>query len=197
VTAARTAATITAGMSPWARRTVYIAAGALFLAGLGMSGYYLTMLAMWLGVSGWVAWLLPVALDAGAVVGVVMWVTGEQGSDIERYGRTLARQMIAASIVGNALDRALTFAPGPTSPIGLENRGLELLLDRTRALFDLLTGPDAVAAWALLVISMAVGIVFPVLAYRMAHALILVRKEADAARLAAPVTVPAAVEVEP
>lgn len=176
------AASVT-GMPTWARRTVYGAAGALFLAGFGMSAYYLTQLAMWFGVALPFALLLPLALDAGAIVGVVMWVTGGEGSEIETFGRRLARQMIAASVIGNALDRVLTFSPGATAASPEE--GLAVLLTRTQALVELLTTGDTgetLAAWALLTVSVAIGVVFPVLAYRMAHALILTRKAADTAR---------------
>lgn len=171
--------TTLATMAPWARRTVYLAGGVLFASGIGMSAYLLASLAEWFGVPAPFSYLLAAALDAGAVIGVVMWVAGS--GPMARYGELLAKQMLILSVLGNGLERALTFAPGrpPASP----DQGLAVLLERTIALFRLLTtwtDPVAtLAAGALLMISVGIGVVFPLLSYRMAHALILVRQSAE------------------
>lgn len=168
-----------ASMSPWARKGVYFAGGVLFAAGIGMSGFFLSQLAESFGIDAPFSFLLPAALDAGAIVGVFMWVTGT--GEIDLFGRTLARQLFALSILGNGLERALTFAPNGQPPANGD--AFLVLLERTVALMTLLTtwaDPRRTAAtWFLLLVSIGIGIVFPALAYKMGHAIILARKSAD------------------
>jgi hypothetical protein len=177
----KAAQAVVASMSPWARRGVYVFGGVLFAAGLGMSGFFLSQLAESFGIAAPWSYLLPAALDAGAIVGVFMWVTGT--GEIELFGRILARQLFALSILGNGLERALTFAPAGGAVPGAE-LSLAGLLERTVQLMTLLTSWEdprrGAATWFLLLVSVGIGIVFPVLAYRMGHAIILARKSADA-----------------
>lgn len=173
-----------ATMMPWARKGVYWAGGTLFVSGLGMSGYYLANLANVFGIGWPFAALLPAALDAGALVGVFMWVTGT--GEIEEFGRRMARLLFGLSILGNALERALTFNAHPTDPEGIAGALLRTAsLVRTLGLGTPLAGAAPVdgvtvgSSWVLLLISVGLGIVFPVLAYQMGHAVILARKSAE------------------
>lgn len=164
-------------MPSWARAGVYLAGGVLLAAGIGMSGFFLSQLAESFNIAAPYSFLLPAALDAGAVVGVLMWVTGT--GEIELFGRRLARLLFGLSILGNALERALTFTAAPEGVTGMA-----AVLARTVALLEQLSSwedPTAtVATWFLLAVSVGIGIVFPVLAYQMAHATILARKSKDA-----------------
>ena len=164
-------------MPPWARAGVYLAGGVLLAAGIGMSGFFLSQLAESFNIAAPYSFLLPAALDAGAVVGVLMWVTGT--GEIELFGRRLARLLFGLSILGNALERALTFTAAPEGVTGMA-----AVLTRTVALLEQLSNWEeptvTVATWFLLAVSVGIGIVFPVLAYQMAHATILARKSKDA-----------------
>ena len=171
----------TATLTTWARKSVYWFGGLLFLAGFAMSAVALTKLMQMVGIPDEVAWTLFLALDAGAIVGVVMWVGGT--GPVSDYGRSTARSLFLLSIVGNALERLLAFnipagQPTPTS-VDVTLHHLVVLLKR------LFQGDDptaTVALWFLLAMSIGIGIVFPTLAYRMGHAIILARQTSPAAR---------------
>jgi hypothetical protein len=190
----RTAALLEAvdTMPVWSRKVVYCAGGLLFASGLGMSGFFLSLLGMAFRIDMPFALLIPLALDAGAAVGVVMWVTGTGA--IEKFGRSLARLLFGLSILGNGLERMLTFAPIPEPAPHTD--AFAILVQRTNALVNMLTTGSttrpavgatvdgavgsAIVAWFLLAVSIGIGIVFPILAYKMSHGIILARKAADA-----------------
>ena len=63
-------------------------------------------LALLCGFAPWLAWLLPVTIDAGAGAGAVAWL-GRRAGPGRRFGRWLALALLATSVAGNALGHAL------------------------------------------------------------------------------------------
>lgn len=63
-------------------------------------------LALLCGFAPWLAWLLPVTIDAGAGAGAVAWLGRHDGAG-RRFGRWLALALLATSVAGNALGHAL------------------------------------------------------------------------------------------
>lgn len=171
--------TRTSSMPAWAERTTYGAGGLLLAVGLAMSGYFLSQLAAVFGIGYPWAVALPIALDAGAIICVVLWVTGPR--ELESFGHNGTRLLLGLSMLGNALERALTFGvtaipDGTPMTLGLlHGRLVELAQQLTSG-----TALERAATWLLLLVSVGIGVVFPVLTYVMTHAIILTRKAADA-----------------
>jgi len=134
----------------WARQVVYLAGGALFAAGAFLSGWSLTLLAEQCGIPRPFSVSLPLALDAGAAVGVTLWVaaTGE----LQAAGRRTARLLFALSLAGNAVERISSYSQLPASWL-----------------------PRPVLA----AVAVGVAVVFPLLAYLMASLVLLVRNTQD------------------
>ncbi|MCW2899241.1 MAG: hypothetical protein JWO67_1506, partial [Streptosporangiaceae bacterium] len=64
-------------------------------------------LALLCGFSPWLAWLLPVVVDAGAAAGSLVWLGGWATAPARRFGRVLAVALLGASVAGNAVGHAL------------------------------------------------------------------------------------------
>lgn len=163
-------------MPAWSRQTVYICGGVLFFATFAMSAWALTLLMELFGIDRPVSFALFLAADAGAAIGLLMWITGD-GGELVVFGRRLARGLLKLSIAGNALERAFTFAPIPPG-----NPAAAGAVARATALVKILSDgplPVLVATWISLIISILIGIVFPIGAYVMAHAVILARGAED------------------
>ncbi|MGH3601293.1 MAG: hypothetical protein ACRDQH_13655, partial [Pseudonocardiaceae bacterium] len=60
-----------------------------------VSAYSLWRLALAVGMPGWLAWSLPVALDAGAAGATIVWVAGPIGS-----ARSWARGIALSALTG-------------------------------------------------------------------------------------------------
>ncbi|TKG66195.1 DUF2637 domain-containing protein [Prauserella endophytica] len=67
----------------------------------------LRQLAVLAGTPAGLAWLLPVCIDAAALVATRLWLTGDAPGAARRFARTLALTMIALSVGGNATSHAL------------------------------------------------------------------------------------------
>lgn len=72
-----------------------------------VSAYYLWQLALLVHMPVWLAWTLPVALDAGAAGATVCWV-GAHGP-ARAWGRGIAISALAATVAGNALSHLIGF----------------------------------------------------------------------------------------
>lgn len=131
---------MTTPLPRWSVRTVYGGGGLLFLAGAFLSGWSLTLLAEQCGIPRPFSLSLPLALDAGAAVGVTLWVSGT--GEVQRTGRNTARLLFGLSVIGNATERVHAYQGWDAAP---------------------------------LVVAVGVAVVFPILAYRMAHLVLLVR----------------------
>ncbi len=64
-------------------------------------------LALLCGFAPWLAWLLPVVIDAGAAAGSLVWLGGWPAAQARRFGRALALVLLGASVAGNAVGHAL------------------------------------------------------------------------------------------
>ncbi len=71
-----------------------------------VSAYYLLRLAVLVHMPGWLAWSLPVALDAGAAGATLCWVSA-RGATARAWGRALALGALVASLAGNALSHLI------------------------------------------------------------------------------------------
>lgn len=85
--------------------------GVVALAAAVLSFASLRDLATTSGTSPWIAWLLPVALDAAAGVSTVVWLRAER-TEVVRLARRLAWCTIALSVVGNGVQHAYAAAGG-------------------------------------------------------------------------------------
>lgn len=63
-------------------------------------------LAILCGFDPWLAWLLPVVVDAGAAAGSLAWL-GSAAPTARGYGRALALTLLTLSVGGNALGHGL------------------------------------------------------------------------------------------
>lgn len=64
-------------------------------------------LAVMVGTPGTLAWLLPVTVDAAAVVATRVWLAGGAPARAWRFARVLALTMVALSVAGNAVSHWL------------------------------------------------------------------------------------------
>lgn len=67
----------------------------------------LRALAALAGTPGELAWLLPVTIDAAALVATRLWLAAGAPDRARTFARSLALTMIAASVAGNATSHAL------------------------------------------------------------------------------------------
>lgn len=98
------------------RAAVYTGAALVGAATAVTSAVSLYRLAQYCAIDGWLAAALPIALDAGAVVGALAWIT-ERGQ-VRVWGRGIAVGALVASLLGNGLEHAV--AAGllrPTLPL--------------------------------------------------------------------------------
>ena len=87
-------------------RALYAPLLAVAAAAAVLSFDALRGLALLCGFAPWLAWLLPVTIDAGAGAGAVAWLGRHDGAG-RRFGRWLALALLATSVAGNALGHAL------------------------------------------------------------------------------------------
>ncbi len=73
---------------------------------LAVSAYYLWLLALQVGMPRWLAWSLPVTLDAGATGATLCWL-GARGATARTWGRGLALGALLGSVAGNALSHLI------------------------------------------------------------------------------------------
>jgi uncharacterized protein DUF2637 len=59
------------------------------------------------GFSTWLAWLLPVVVDAGAAAGSLVWLGGRAPDRARRFARGLALVLLGSSVAANALSHGL------------------------------------------------------------------------------------------
>lgn len=78
------------------------------LAAAVLSFASLRDLAVRCGTAVWLAWLLPVCLDAAGMVSTRLWLAPTSPAAARRSARSLALVMIGLSIIGNGLDHVLT-----------------------------------------------------------------------------------------
>jgi hypothetical protein len=64
-------------------------------------------LALVCGFAPWLAWLLPVVVDAGAAAGSLVWLGGWSGDSARRFARALALVLLGLSVAANALGHGL------------------------------------------------------------------------------------------
>jgi hypothetical protein len=64
-------------------------------------------LALICGFAPWLAWLLPVVVDAGAAAGSLVWLGGWSAESARRFARSLALALLALSVAANALGHGL------------------------------------------------------------------------------------------
>lgn len=72
-------------------------------------------LALLCGFSSELAWLLPVAIDAGAAAGSLVWLGRQAPEGARAYARTLALTLLVTSVAANALSHGL--AAGRVIPV--------------------------------------------------------------------------------
>jgi hypothetical protein len=71
-------------------------------------------LALVCGFTPWLAWLLPVVIDAGAAAGSLVWLGGWAARSARTFARALALALLALSVAANALGHGLAaFALAP------------------------------------------------------------------------------------
>jgi hypothetical protein len=71
-------------------------------------------LALICGFAPWLAWLLPVVVDAGAAAGSLVWLGGWSAESARRFARSLALALLGLSVAANALGHGLAaFALAP------------------------------------------------------------------------------------
>lgn len=89
------------------RVALYWLLGAVALAAAVLSFDALRALALLCGFSPWLAWLLPVGIDAGATAGALGWIARPTGAPGRAFGRALALALLGLSVVGNAIAHAV------------------------------------------------------------------------------------------
>lgn len=85
-----------AGWVTWAGLAVVLTAAAV------LSFAALRDLAVAVGITGRLAWLLPVAVDAGAAVSCAAWLSPRAHQDAARFARSMTWALLATTVVGNA-----------------------------------------------------------------------------------------------
>lgn len=96
------------GVSP--RHVVMAGAGLVGLATAATSAVSLYGLAVMCGIPELLAAALPIALDAGAAVAALIWVT-EQGA-LRKWGRAVALVALVATLAGNGVAHIYTIEGG-------------------------------------------------------------------------------------
>lgn len=100
------------------RAVVLVGAGVVGAATAATSSVSLYRLAEQCAIGGWLAAALPIALDAGAAVGALAWIT-ERGP-ARAWGRGIAVGSLVASLAGNGIQHALDYGMlRPTLPLVL------------------------------------------------------------------------------
>jgi hypothetical protein len=90
-----------------ARTVLYALLGVVALAAAVLSFAALRDLALMCGFAPWLAWLLPVVVDAGAAAGSLVWLGGWSADSARRFARALALALLGLSVAANALGHGL------------------------------------------------------------------------------------------
>src|SRR5690606_319557 len=85
----------------WVPYVTYGGTGIVGAVTLGMSALWLRGLAECVGISGLMAWSLPITVDAGGAVATVLWLTGPAA--VRGWARTVAVGSLVVSLLGNML----------------------------------------------------------------------------------------------
>jgi hypothetical protein len=89
----------------WLARGTYALAGVVGAVVLGVSSVYLFRYARGTQMEDWLAWTLPLALDAGGAGGTLAWLIGRGES--RKWGRGVALANLVVSLLGNILGHLL------------------------------------------------------------------------------------------
>lgn len=89
-------------------KLTWVGLATVALAAAVLSFASLRSLAILCGTPAGLAWLLPLCLDAAAVVATGVWLSSSSPERARRYARLLALAMIALSVLGNGVDHPLT-----------------------------------------------------------------------------------------
>lgn len=90
-----------------ARTVLYVLLLVVAGAAAVLSFAALRDLALICGFAPWLAWLLPVVVDAGAAAGSLVWLGGWSADSARRFARSLALALLALSVAANALGHGL------------------------------------------------------------------------------------------
>lgn len=97
-----------------ARTVLYVLLLVVAAAAAVLSFAALRDLALVCGFAPWLAWLLPVVVDAGAAAGSLVWLGGWSAPSARRFARALALALLGLSVAANALGHGLAaFALAP------------------------------------------------------------------------------------
>ncbi|WP_300010582.1 DUF2637 domain-containing protein [Pseudonocardia sp.] len=97
-----------------ARTVLYVLLFVVAAAAAVLSFAALRDLALVCGFAPWLAWLLPVVVDAGAAAGSLVWLGGWSAHSARRFARALALALLGLSVAANALGHGLAaFALAP------------------------------------------------------------------------------------
>jgi hypothetical protein len=97
-----------------ARSVLYVLLLVVAAAAAVLSFAALRDLALVCGFAPWLAWLLPVVVDAGAAAGSLVWLGGWSAPPARRFARALALALLGLSVAANALGHGLAaFAIAP------------------------------------------------------------------------------------
>ena len=89
------------------RITLYLLLAVVAGAAAMLSFAALRDLARLCGFAPWLAWLLPVVVDAGAAAGSLVWLRSGSAARARRFARRLALGLLALSVAANALGHGL------------------------------------------------------------------------------------------
>lgn len=90
-----------------ARTVLYLLLLVVAAAAAVLSFAALRDLALICGFAPWLAWLLPVVVDAGAAAGSLVWLGGWSAESARRFARLLALALLGLSVAANALGHGL------------------------------------------------------------------------------------------
>lgn len=90
-----------------ARAALYSLLAVVAAAAAVLSFDALRGLALLCGFARWLAWLLPVVVDAGAAAGSLVWLGGRADIRARRFARALALVLLGSSVAANALSHGL------------------------------------------------------------------------------------------
>jgi len=90
-----------------ARKVLYALLLIVAAAAAVLSFSALRDLALVCGFAPWLAWLLPVVVDAGAAAGSLVWLGGWSARSARRFARALALALLGLSVAANALGHGL------------------------------------------------------------------------------------------
>jgi hypothetical protein len=91
--------TRTAPRPPW---IVWLGLAVVLAAAAALSFDALRGLAIAVGIPGHFAWLLPIAVDAGAAVSCATWLGGRTTPDAARFAGRMTWSLLGVTVVGNA-----------------------------------------------------------------------------------------------